>query len=182
MDRRCVIFVCLPFAKDYQEDQSWFDHKYLYALQPDRLKNDSSANKQTFLSSIADSRSLCMLHSSKGVSYHMLFTNQHQSCLQKAWYPLSSLVWYCTLCVNYFRSWSQTLFWKPLAMPRQSGMTTHLGLANLLSFSSTRQAESAVQQSGRTCWRDHELSSLQTLSATTIYSIRSAPLQKNSAP
>ena len=78
----------------------------------------------------------------------------------------------CMCC----RFWNQILFWKPLAMPRQSGMTTHLGLANLLSFNSTRQAGSAAQQSGRTCWKDHELFSLQILSATTIYSIRSATL------
>ena len=67
-------------------------------------------------------------------------------------------------------------------MLRQSGMTTHPALENLSSFSSTRQAGSAAQQSGRICWKDHELFSLQILSATTIYSIRSATLQKGCAP
>jgi len=96
--------------------------------------------------------------------------------LHQAWSDIAHCVYI------YFRSWSRTLFWKPLAMLRQSGMTTRPGLANLSSFNSTRQAESAAQQSGRICWKDHELFSLQILSATTIYSIRSAILQKGSAP
>lgn len=36
------------------------------------------------LSSNVDPESHCMLHSSKGASYHMLFTNQHQSSAKKA--------------------------------------------------------------------------------------------------
>ena len=74
---------------------------------------------------------------------------------------------------NAHRSWSQTLCWKLLAMPRQSGTTTRPVLASLLSFSSTSRAGSAAPQSGLTCWSDPVLCSLQTLSATTTCSIRS---------
>ena len=57
--------------------------QFVYAFQPDRLKM-IDLQISCLLSSIADSGSFCMLHSSKGVFYHMLFTNQHQSCAHKA--------------------------------------------------------------------------------------------------
>ena len=58
-------------------------------------------------------------------------------------------------------------------MPKRPEMTTRPALENLLSSSSTRQAESAGQQSEHTCWRDPELCSSQIQNAITMSSTRS---------